>query len=76
MEAFEDLYKILGTKFDFYFLESQMAPIGEGIVKDNLGKVFEESDALLFLRRRNTTPNFILEFLLHRKICRCMKLKN
>lgn len=44
MDAFEDLYKMLGTKFDFYFLESQMAPIGENIVKDNLNSIFEESD--------------------------------
>ena len=29
MEAFEDLYKMLGTKFDFYFLESQMATSAE-----------------------------------------------
>jgi arginyl-tRNA synthetase len=44
MEAFEDLYKILGTKFDFYFLESAMSDIGKEIVKDNIGKIFEESD--------------------------------
>src|SRR3989338_3478091 len=43
MEAFEDLYKMLGTKFNFYFLESQMAPIGERVVRENMG-VFEESD--------------------------------
>ena len=59
MEAFEDLYKILGTKFDFYFLESQMAPIGERIVKDNLDKIidsshskmiFEESDGAIVFK--------------------------
>jgi arginyl-tRNA synthetase len=44
MEAFEDLYKMLGTKFDFYFLESAMADIGREIVENNMGKVFEESD--------------------------------
>lgn len=51
MEAFEDLYKILGTKFDFYFLESAMADIGRDIVENNIGKslpagrqVFEKSD--------------------------------
>ncbi len=56
MEAFEDLYKILGTKFDFYFLESQMAPIGEGIVKDNLGKVFEESDGAIVFKAEKHDP--------------------
>jgi arginyl-tRNA synthetase len=29
LEAFEEIYKILGTKFDHYFFESEMAPIGE-----------------------------------------------
>ena len=49
MKAFEDLYEILGTEFDFYFLESQMAPIGEKIVKENIDGVFEESkDAIVF----------------------------
>jgi arginyl-tRNA synthetase len=45
MEAFEDLYKILGTKFDFYFLESQMAPIGENIVRANMGKIIDPKDS-------------------------------
>lgn len=49
MEAFEDLYKILGTKFDFYFLESQMMSIGQEIVKTHTGDVFEKSDeAIVF----------------------------
>ncbi len=50
MDAFEDLYKILGTKFDFYFLESAMADIGRDIVKDNMGKVFEESDGAIVFK--------------------------
>ncbi len=49
MEAFEDLYKILGTKFDFYFLESQMAPIGEKVVRENMG-IFEESDGAIVFK--------------------------
>ncbi len=44
LEAFEEIYALLGTKFDHYFFESVMAPIGEKIVRENLGKVFEESD--------------------------------
>ncbi|MES2023400.1 MAG: arginine--tRNA ligase [Patescibacteria group bacterium] len=44
LEAFEELYKILGTKFDYYFFESEMAPIGEKIVRANVPNVFEESD--------------------------------
>ncbi|MFA6177821.1 MAG: arginine--tRNA ligase [Candidatus Paceibacterota bacterium] len=50
MEAFEDLYKILGTKFDFYFLESMMADIGREIVNDNMGKIFEESEGAIVFK--------------------------
>lgn len=53
MEAFEDLYRLLGTKFDFYFLESQMTQIGEKVVRDNLGKVFQESDGAIIFRGEN-----------------------
>jgi arginyl-tRNA synthetase len=50
MEAFEDLYKILGTQFDYYFLESKVAPYGEELVRKNLGKVFEESDGAIVFK--------------------------
>jgi arginyl-tRNA synthetase len=56
MEAFEDLYKMLGTKFDFYFLESQMAPIGEDIVHANIGKVFEKSDGAVIFKAEKYDP--------------------
>ncbi len=47
LEAFEEIYKILGTKFNHYFFESEMAPIGEKIVRENIGKVFSESDGAI-----------------------------
>ncbi len=56
MEAFEDLYKLLGTKFDFYFLESVMSDIGREIVKDNMGKVFEESDGAIVFKAEKYDP--------------------
>src|SRR3989338_5204797 len=65
MEAFEDLYKILGTKFDYYFLESQMAGIGLDIVKDNMDKaigpensrrIFEESDGAIVFKAEKHDP--------------------
>ncbi len=56
MDAFEDLYKILGTKFDFYFLESQMAVVGEKIVRANKGKVFEESDGAIVFKAEKHDP--------------------
>ncbi len=40
---FEELYKVLGTKFDFYFFESETAPKGLAIVRAH-PTVFEESD--------------------------------
>lgn len=50
LEYFEAIYKILGTKFDYYFFESQVAEAGKKLVLDNVGKVFEKgaNDALIF----------------------------
>lgn len=50
LEYFETIYKILGTKFDYYFFESQVAEAGKKLVLDNVGKVFEKgaNDALIF----------------------------
>lgn len=56
MEAFEDLYKMLGTKFDYYFLESVMADIGKAIVKANTGKVFDESDGAIVFKAEKYDP--------------------
>lgn len=43
LEKFEELYAILGTKFDHYFFESQSAPLGVEIVKQH-PQVFVEGD--------------------------------
>ena len=58
LEAFEDIYKMLGTKFNAgcYFFESVMAPIGEAIVRANIGKVFEESDGAIVFKAENHDP--------------------
>ena len=56
MEAFEDLYKILGTKFDYYFLESAMAIIGEEIVRANVGEIFEKSDGAIVFQAEKHDP--------------------
>lgn len=51
LEAFETLYKVLGTKFKHYFFESEMAERGKEIVNKNLGEngaqVFEESNGAI-----------------------------
>ncbi len=56
MQAFEDTYKVLGTQFDLYFLESQMAPIGLSIVEANRGKVFSESDGAVVFNAEKHDP--------------------
>jgi len=44
LEYFETIYKRLGTKFDYYFFESEVGEAGLKIVLDNVGKVFKEDD--------------------------------
>ena len=52
LEAFETIYKTLGTTFspNCYFFESVMAPIGAKIVHDNTPKVFSESDGAIVFK--------------------------
>lgn len=58
LEAFETIYKTLGTKFsqDCYFFESVMAPIGMSIVKENMPKVFEDSDGAIVFKGEKYDP--------------------
>jgi arginyl-tRNA synthetase len=56
MQAFEDIYKLLGTKFEYYFLESMMAPIGLSIVKENKNKIFEDSDGAVVFKAEVYDP--------------------
>ncbi|MCM2338858.1 MAG: arginine--tRNA ligase [Burkholderiales bacterium] len=56
LEAFEEIYKILGTNFNYYFFESVAAPIGEKIVRDNLDKIFEESDGAIVFHAEKHDP--------------------
>ncbi len=51
LEYFEGVYKKLGTKFDYYFFESQVADFGKKIVEDGLKKgIFQtgEKGAVIF----------------------------
>ncbi len=56
LDYFERIYRTLGMKsrregkvFDRYYFESEAGEVGKRLVKDNLGKVFEESDgAVIF----------------------------
>lgn len=56
MQAFEDIYDTLGTQFDFYFLESQVAILGQETVKANLGDIFEESDGAIVFKAEKYDP--------------------
>lgn len=50
LEKFEEIYKKLGTKFDFYFFESEVADMGKKIVEDNTGKIFEKSEGAIVFK--------------------------
>jgi arginyl-tRNA synthetase len=57
LKNFEIIYKKLGTKFDYYFFESETAKIGKKIVEDNKGKIFEESDGAIVFKGENYDPS-------------------
>jgi arginyl-tRNA synthetase len=44
LEYFDELYKKLGTTFDAFIYESEVADPGLAIVKANMGTIFEESE--------------------------------
>lgn len=46
---FEQLYKVLGTKFDYYFFESETGPRGVRIVRAR-PDIFEESEGAVIFR--------------------------
>lgn len=50
LDYFETIYKKLGTKFDYYFFESEVAEAGKKLVMENVGKIFEkgENGAIIF----------------------------
>ncbi len=51
LEHFEEIYAALGTRFDFYFFESECEPVGKALVREGLAKgVFEESDGAVVYR--------------------------
>src|SRR3989338_7008043 len=54
LDKFEEIYKRLGTKFDYYFFESETGEVGKKIVLDNIGKVFEKSDGAIVFKGSHT----------------------
>lgn len=54
LDHFEELYKKLNTKFDFYFFESEVSEDAVKIVREFLAKgVFEESEGAIIFRGEN-----------------------
>lgn len=56
LRAFEEIYRKLGTEFNYYFFESEMASIGEKIVRENIGNVFTESNGAIVFHAENYDP--------------------
>jgi arginyl-tRNA synthetase len=52
LEHFEELYHMLGTKFDYYFFESETAPVGLKVVRAH-PEIFEESDGATVFKGEN-----------------------
>ncbi|MEX0931703.1 MAG: arginine--tRNA ligase [Candidatus Paceibacterota bacterium] len=50
LEHFEEVYALLGTKFDIYYFESEVATKGVEIVRKHIGTVFEESNGAVIYR--------------------------
>ncbi len=50
LNYFEKIYKLLGTKFDHYFFESEVAEFGKETVEKNIGKVFEKSEGAVVFK--------------------------
>ena len=54
LDEFEKIYQRLGTRFDFYFFESETGKVGKKIVEENIGKVFEKSDGAVVFKGSHT----------------------
>jgi arginyl-tRNA synthetase len=58
LDAFEEIYKTLGTKFDYYFFESDMALIGREAVAEGLEKnIFEKSEGAIVFAGEKFDPS-------------------
>lgn len=47
LEYFETIYKRLGTKFDYYFFESEVGEAGLKLVMENVGRIFKKDDGAI-----------------------------
>lgn len=57
LKHFEEIYKKLGTKFDYYYLESEVVHDGMALVEENLEKgIFEKSDGAIVFKGEKYDP--------------------
>ncbi len=56
LDYFNSIYKRLDSFFDFHFFESEAGQIGQDLVREKLGKVFEESEGAVVFRGENFEP--------------------
>ncbi len=47
---FESMYERLGSSFDYHFYESEAGIIGEKLVREHIGDVFEESEGAIIFK--------------------------
>lgn len=50
IKYFEEVYKLLGSNFEHYFFESETGKVGERLVRENIEKVFEESNGAVVFK--------------------------
>lgn len=50
LKHFDEIYEKLGTVFDYFIFESSVFEIGENFVRENIGKIFEESEGAVIYR--------------------------
>ena len=56
LEYFDSIYKKLGTRFNLFLMESEVAPVGQKIVEENIGKLFEKSDGAVVFHAEKYDP--------------------
>lgn len=57
LKYFETIYARLGTKFNYYFFESETAEVGQKLVEEGLTQnIFEKSDGAIIFRGENFDP--------------------
>ena len=47
---FEEAYAVLGSDFDHYFFESTTGPLGQALVEEHIGDVFENSEGAVVFK--------------------------